>query len=83
MKFSKRNPLLRKNTEDFNKVVGDLGQDIQEQDLENIEGGSTPGCAAVAAVTAVGTVVAWGETVVTNKYKCGGVWSATAECFHC
>ncbi|BCZ44257.1 hypothetical protein psyc5s11_03240 [Clostridium gelidum] len=97
MNFSKRNPLLRNNTQEFNEVIGSLGQEIAEQDLGDIDGGSTPLCGAIVATASswgcVGTVTAvsaaataasaWVNGKVTAKYKCGGVLTATAECFSC
>ncbi|BCZ44256.1 hypothetical protein psyc5s11_03230 [Clostridium gelidum] len=87
MNFSKRNPLLRNNMDEFNEIIGSLGDEIDEQNLENIDGGSTPACVAVASVcavvTAAGGVYAWANEKATAKYKCGGVLTATAECFHC
>lgn len=85
MNFSKRNPLLRNNMEEFNSIIGSLGEEIEEQDLQNTDGGSTPACvsAAVAVSTAVSGVYTWVNGKVTAKYGCGGVYTATAECFGC
>ncbi|APQ99839.1 hypothetical protein RSJ2_787 [Clostridium botulinum] len=87
MNFSKRNPLLRNNMEEFNTIVGSLGEEIKEQNLEDINGGSTQLCASVkisAGVTlVVSKAVTWANDKVTAKYECGGVWSITAECQGC
>lgn len=87
MKFSKRSPLLRNNMEEFNKIIGSLGEEIKEQSLENIDGGSSQICASVelsaVAVSVISGVVSKLNDVVTEKYKCGGVISATAECWGC
>ncbi|WP_270943284.1 plantaricin C family lantibiotic [Romboutsia lituseburensis] len=96
MNFSKRNPLLRNNMEEFNDLIGGLGEEIKEQDLGNVDGGtgtpclsvrvtvvataSSAGCAKTSAA-AVSAASAWVNDKVTAYSKCGGVWSATAECF--
>ena len=78
MNSSKRNPLLRKNNEEFNKVIGSLGEEIKDQNLENIDGGSTPAC--VSAATAVSNFTAWVNDKLTAKIKCGSLFTASAEC---
>ncbi len=85
MNFSKRNPLLRNNMDEFNKVIGSLGEEIQEQNLDNIDGGSTLPCweASIAVVTLVSAAATWINDKVTAKYKCGGVFTATYECWGC
>ncbi len=97
MSFSKRNPLLRNNMEEFNNVIGSLGEEIKEQDLDNVNGGSTMVCvtisatassaSCVAASTAVASLIGgaytWVNDKVTAKYGCGGVFTATYECFGC
>ena len=101
MNFSKRNPLLRNNMNEFEGVLGSLGEEIAEQNLGDINGGtSTPclsvqatlvatasssGCikASVASATAVSAAATWVNDKATAKYKCGGVLTATAECFGC
>ncbi|APQ99811.1 hypothetical protein RSJ2_788 [Clostridium botulinum] len=49
MNFSKRNPLLRNNVEEFNKIIGSLGEEIEEQNLSNINGGTGAPCLSVRA----------------------------------
>lgn len=48
MSISKRNPLLR-DSKDLDLVVGNLGDEMGEQQLNDVEGGthSTPYCAAI------------------------------------
>ncbi|RCX19464.1 hypothetical protein DFR58_103211 [Anaerobacterium chartisolvens] len=76
MNFSKRNPLLRNNANnDFNNSVGSLGEEIQRQDLETIEGGSTPLC--VIGTTILYTVT---QTIATQVWSCGAVLTTSAEC---
>ncbi|WP_270943285.1 plantaricin C family lantibiotic [Romboutsia lituseburensis] len=81
MNFSKRNPLLRKNVEEFNNLIGSLGQEIEEQNLEDIAGGSSQICASIEVATLISAGVTWANDKYTAYAKCGGVWSATAECF--
>lgn len=101
MKFSKRSPLLRNNMEEFNKIIGSLGEEIKEQTLGNIDGGTGIPCVSVNAtivatassqgcikasleVSAVASAAgAWGNNKITQKYKCGNVYTATAECWGC
>ncbi len=87
MSFSKRNPLLRNNMEEFNNVIGSLGEEIQEQNLDNIDGGSSQLCATVmlsaATLASVSAGLTWVNDKLTAKYGCGGVFTATYECFGC
>ena len=87
MNSSKRNPLLRNNMAECNNVIGSLGEEIQEQNLSDIQGGSSHICATIevsaVVATAVGGAVTWVNDKATAKYKCGGVLTATAECFGC
>ena len=72
MNISKRNPMLRNNECALDSVIGNLGQEIQEQQLSNIDGGtSIPcsilmveiSCAASSACCAAASVSAvWGIT---------------------
>ncbi len=82
MNFSKRNPLLRKNANEFNNIIGSLGEEIDDQDLGNIDGGSTPACvsAATAVASVIGGASKWVNDKVTANKKCGGVYTATVEC---
>ncbi|WP_142415051.1 plantaricin C family lantibiotic [Hathewaya massiliensis] len=94
MNFSKRNPLLRNKMDQFNEVIGSLGEEIQEQNLGDIDGGtslpclsvnativataSSMGCVETASIISAGT--AWVNDKVTAYYKCGGVATVTLEC---
>ncbi|MCX0386938.1 plantaricin C family lantibiotic [Clostridium perfringens] len=83
MNISKRNPLLRTNSNDLKKVIGDLGEELKDQNLEIIDGGSEAACGAVAATCALGGLIIKGEDLITQKYNCGNWYTATAECFKC
>ena len=60
MNASKRNPILRNNNYALDDVIGNLGDEMQEQQLSNIDGGthSSQICATIAitAVTIEGTI---------------------------
>ena len=76
MNLSKRNPLLRNAWEKgFNDTVGKLEDDIQQQDLEGIEGGSTPVCAVASVCLSVMLDLAY-----TSKNNCGYILTTSAEC---
>ena len=80
MNLSKRSPLLRNAWEKgFNDSVGKLEDDIQQQDLEGIEGGSTVLC-GISAVTAVTTITCWVNDRATQIFGCGVILTTSAEC---
>ena len=99
MNFSKRNPLLRNSNNEFDQVLGSLGEEIAEQSLGDINGGTSTPCLSVqatlvatasssgcikatcASAAAASAAVTWANDKATAKYKCGGVFTATAECF--
>lgn len=60
MSVSKRSPLLRNNPQELDDVIGNLGEEMKEQQLCNVEGGthSTPICASIAitAVSVAGSI---------------------------
>lgn len=58
MNSSKRNPLLRNNMVEFNKIIGSLGEEIQEQNLDEINGGTSLPCLSVQA-----TIIATASTL--------------------
>ncbi|RCX19463.1 hypothetical protein DFR58_103210 [Anaerobacterium chartisolvens] len=76
MNLSKRSPLLRNNVSTgFDSSVGSLGEEIQRQDLETIEGGSTLGC--VLGVIGIYTAT---QSIATQVFGCGAVLTTSAEC---
>lgn len=81
MKFSKRNPLARNNMEEFNTVIGSLGDEIKEQNLDGINGGTGPYCSAISVFVSIAEISMASNDWLTKKLGCGGVISATAECF--
>ncbi|WLC73344.1 plantaricin C family lantibiotic (plasmid) [Clostridium estertheticum] len=60
MNISKRNPLLRNNVQALDAVIGNLGEEMKEQQLSNVDGGtiSTHLCATVylSAVSIAGSI---------------------------
>ena len=50
-------------------------KDLQRQDLEAIEGGSTPGC----VMGAIGIYTAT-QSIATQIWRCGALFSTSAEC---
>lgn len=53
MNISKRNPLLRNNVQALDDVIGNLGEEMKEQQLSNLDGGTTIPCSTVCiAITA-------------------------------
>lgn len=72
MKLSRRNPLLRgKEEKGFNNMVGSLYEDIESQELQDIEGGSSLACVSVTL---------WVHDKITELARCGAVLTTSAEC---
>ncbi|QTE69793.1 plantaricin C family lantibiotic [Aristaeella hokkaidonensis] len=69
-------------------VVGDLMQEIQEQDLMVPVGGAVDGggnrvqsvLTVISAITAITGLTAWSNDKATRKFKCGEVLTLSAEC---
>jgi len=80
MKFSKRNPLARNNMEEFNTVIGSLGEEIKEQNLDEINGGTGPYCETIAISVTIAKISMATNDWLTKIAGCGGVISITAEC---
>ena len=72
MNSSKRNPLLRNNKDEFNKIIGSLGEEIQEQSLDEINGGTSLPCLSVQA-----TVVATASSLECAAATLASVVSAS------
>ncbi len=66
--------------EEFNDVIGSLGEEIEEQNLENIDGGSSQICASIKISGMITAGLTWVNEKATAKYNCGGVATVTVEC---
>lgn len=80
MNFSKRNPLARNNMEEFNTIIGSLGDEIKDQNLDEINGGTGQICSAISVFVSVANITMATNDWLTKKVGCGGVITATAEC---
>jgi len=73
MNTSKRNPLLRNNMAEFNKIIGSLGEELQEQNLDEINGGTTLPCLSVQ-----GTIIATASSAKCLAATLASVYSVSA-----
>ena len=80
MKFSKRNPLIRNNMEEFNAVIGSLGDEIKEQNLDEINGGTGQICSAISVSVSIAEFSMATIDWITKLIGCGGVITVTVEC---
>lgn len=74
MSMSKRNPLFRDNEALLDNVVGNLGEEMKEQQLSNVEGGTSIPCSVLMAeiVSEVSSICCAGAVT-------GASWMITNE----
>ena len=72
---------MRERNKEIVKNVGELSKEIEEQDLEQVNGGDAQE-QSVSAITAATIGVVSAMTIAKSQAakKCSAVWSVSAEC---
>ena len=66
--------------EEFNAVIGSLGDEIKEQNLDEINGGTGQICSAISVSVSIAEISMATNDWITKKIGCGGVITVTVEC---
>ncbi|MBX4262549.1 plantaricin C family lantibiotic, partial [Clostridium estertheticum] len=75
--ISKRNPLLRNNVQALDDIIGNLGEEMKEQQLSNLDGGTTLPCSVLWTVytAAVSTACCAAATVGASLMISGQIFN--------
>ncbi|AGX45391.1 plantaricin C family lantibiotic [Clostridium saccharobutylicum] len=73
-----KNPVLRNKTNyKVSNPVGDIVEEIREQDIVGLVGGNFERISAITEVTAWGAVE---NEKLTQRYNCGAIITVSAKC---
>lgn len=73
-----KNPILRnKCNYKVTNPVGDIVQEIEEQDIVGLVGGNFEKIGSIPAITALGAI---NNEILTKRYNCGAIITVSAKC---